>query len=96
MKQVIGEGELRHNLIKELCSGRKFVEAQQSTRERSAAAEAYARRDAKTSALGKCLLVMPANEYFNLNTKYDGKCWQDRGFIKDMQRLEPQFAVNKL
>ena len=28
--------------------------------------------------------------------KYGVECWNDRGFIKDFQRLEPTMASNKI
>lgn len=91
------EGELHQLVINELVSGRKFQDAQEKARERAAAQEAFAARGHKTiKGLGKLALSIPEDDYFALTSKYGTECMHDRGFLKDLQRLEPQFASAKL
>jgi hypothetical protein len=94
--ETIEQARMTDALIKELVSGRKFVEEQSKLREHVAAAEAHAQRGHRTiKGLGKCLLNIPQHEFFTIRNKYGPDCWGDRGFIKDFQRLEPQFTVHK-
>lgn len=93
----ISEGEIAQAVIAELCSGRKFADAQAKARERAAAQEAFAARGHKTiPGLGKLALTIPEDEYFDIIGKYGTECMQDRGFLKDMQRLHPEFKVASL
>lgn len=94
---IISDLELDRALATELCSGRKFHEATLRARERACAQEAFAARGHKTMAgLGKLVLTIPDNEYFQLTNKFGYKCFDDRRFIKDMQRLEPELATHKV
>jgi len=90
-------GELNDLIVAELVSGRKFKDAQEKARERSAAQEAFAARGHKTiPGLGKLAISMPQEDYFDIIGKYGKECMHDREFLKDLQRLEPQFAAAKL
>jgi hypothetical protein len=83
-------------LLRELCTGRKFMEAKQRARERACAQEAQAMRGHKSvPGLGKCVLNIPAHEFFLIREKYGDDAFSDRGFIRDFQRLEPHLAVHK-
>lgn len=91
------EGELHQLIINELVSGRKMKAAQERARERAAAQQADAARGHKTiKGLGKLALSIPEDDYFDLIQKYGQECMHDRTFLKDMQRLEPQFKVASL
>lgn len=91
------EGELNQLILNELISGRKFKDAQEKARERSAAQQADAARGHKTiKGLGKLAMVIPEDDYFDIIQKYGPECMHDRKFLKDMQRLEPQFKVASL
>jgi len=46
--------------------------------------------------LGTHVASIPQHEYFTIREKYGEECWHDREFLKDFQRLEPEFASNKL
>lgn len=90
-------GELNDLIVAELVSGRKFKDAQEKSRERVAAQEAFAARGHKTiPGLGKLAVSIPQDDYFDIIGKYGKECMHDRGFLKDLQRLEPQFAAAKL
>jgi hypothetical protein len=39
---------------------------------------------------------IPSHEYFLIREKYGNDCWDDRGFVRDFQRLEPSMAANKI
>ncbi len=94
---ILSDLELDRALANELCSGRKFHEATLRARERACAQEAREARGHKTiPGLGKLVLSIPDNEYFQLTQKYGYGCFDDRGFIKDMQRLEPDLACHKV
>lgn len=90
-------GEINDLILNELISGRKFKDAQEKARERVAAQEAFAARGHKTiPGLGKLAISMPQQDYFDIIGKYGKECMHDREFLKDLQRLEPQFAAAKL
>lgn len=84
-------------LINELCSGRMLMETQQKFRERASAREAFEARGQKSiPGLGKMVASIPSHEYFLIREKYGNECWDDRGFIRDFQKLEPSMAANKI
>jgi len=90
-------GEINDLILNELISGRKFKAAQEKARERSAAQEAFAARGHKTiPGLGKLALSIPQEDYFDIIGKYGEEAMHNREFLKDLQRLEPQFASAKL
>ena len=84
-------------LIKELCSGRQFMESLQKRREIEAAqiAKDYRKIGRRKGAKFVHLAEIPQHEYLKMNHKYEG-CWDDREFISDFQRLEPTMASNKI
>jgi uncharacterized protein YxeA len=84
-------------LIKELCSGRQFMESLQNKREIEAAkiAQDYRKIGRRKDAKFVHLMEIPQHEYLKMDQKYPG-CWDDREFVKDAQRLEPTMASNKI
>lgn len=91
------EGELLDAVKNELISGRKFQDAKERARERTVAQEAFLSRGHKTiPGLGKLAIAMPEDDYWDIIGKYGPECMQDRAFLKDLQRLEPQFKVHNL
>lgn len=94
---TFAEGELLEAIKTELITGRKFQDAQEKARERAAAQEVIASRGHKTiPGLGKLAISLPEDDYWALVAKYGHECMTDRTFLKDLQRLEPQFAGAKL
>lgn len=94
---IIAEADLDAALMRELCSGRKYKEATLRARERACAQEAKAARGHKAiPGLGKMVLSIPDHEYFQMIHKYGYEAFDDRGFIKDVQRLEPDLACHKV
>ena len=84
-------------LIKELCSGRQFLDSLQKYREADAASIAAEYRKIKPKKGGlRHLAEIPQREYMQMVAKYGHECFEDRGFIKDFQRLEPTMASNKI
>ena len=84
-------------LLNELCSGRKIREATLRARERACAQEAKASRGHKTiPGFGKLVLTLPADEYFDMCNKYGYEAFDDKGFVKDIQRHEPDLATHKV
>jgi hypothetical protein len=93
----ISEAEMNSALINELCSGRMLMETQQKFRERACAQEAFEARGHKSiKGLGKMIASIPSHEYFLIREKYGHDCWNDRGFVRDFQKLEPTMAANKI
>lgn len=87
----------RAAIIDELAKGRMLLQSKQHQRELACAQEADKMRGHKAlPGLGKCVLNIPAHEFFLIRDKYGPECFDDRGFVKDMQRLEPALAPNKL
>ncbi len=96
MIETLSEEECTTALLRELRWGRQVKESFQQIREAEAAKEAIELRGHRTiPGLGKCVVNMPAHEFFLMREKYGDDCWGDRGFIKDFQRLEPTMAVHK-
>lgn len=93
----LSEGEITRAIINELISGRRFKDAQEKARERVAAQEAFASRGHKSiKGLGKLAVSIPEDDYYDLVGKYGTEAFADRGFIRDLQRLEPQFKVHNV
>ena len=94
---MISTDALDAALVRELCSGRLLMENQQNFREIDAAKEAQALHGHRSiPGLGKAVAVIPQHEWFLMREKYGPDCWNDRGFIRDFQRLEPSMAVHKV
>jgi len=85
-------------LIKELCSGRQFLDSLQKRREIEAAEEAktYRKLGRQKGAKMVHLAEIPQREYLQMAQKYGAECWQDREFISDYQKYEPAMASNKI
>jgi hypothetical protein len=93
----LSDEAMNQALIRELCSGRMLMETQQKFREQACAQEAFEARGHKSiKGLGKLVASIPAHEFFLIREKYGHECFDDRGFVKDFQRLEPTMASNKL
>jgi len=97
MIHTFSEAEKTAAVMKELCSGRRLLDEMQHYREVDAAREAAAQRGSKSAgALGKAVLAIPQREWFQMREKYGDECWSDRGFVKDVGRLEPQFKIHNV
>lgn len=84
-------------LIRELCSGRQFLDSLQQYREASAAEiAAESRKFAPKKSGFRHIAEIPQREYLQMAQKYGTECWEDREFVRDFQRLEPTMAVHKL
>jgi hypothetical protein len=96
MIATLSEAEMTSAVLRELITGHKLLDEMQHLREYEAAKEANALRGSKTvGALGKQVLNIPQREWFQMREKFGEECWSDREFVKDVQRLEPQFRVHK-
>jgi hypothetical protein len=94
---VISDCELNAQLVRELCSGRQFMETRQQFREKACAQEAARMRGHRSiKGLGKCIAHIPAHEFFLLREKYGDEAFNDREFLRDFQRLEPDLCPNKI
>ena len=94
---ILTDLEMDRALAAELCSGRKFHEATLRARERACAQESAAARGHKSiPGLGKLVMSIPDHEYFLMCQKYGYEAFDDRGFVRDMQRLEPDLACHKV
>ena len=92
--QRVNEAEITAALEWENRSGEKMTQALQADRLRKAARESSTHDRNKTAgSLGKIALTVPAAEFFRLRLNYGDDCWNDKGFIKDYQRLVPGSKV---
>ena len=74
----------------------KTKQSLQQIREAESAQEAAAMKGHRTiPGLGKCVINMPAHEFFLMREKYGDEAFGDRQFVRDFQRLEPTMAVHK-
>lgn len=81
---------------RELVLGWSLNKAREKQRERAAAAEAKGLRKTHTGtagALGKQVLNVDAQQYWEIVNKYGYDAFSDREFIQDMQRLCPETKV---
>lgn len=90
----ISDEAINEALIRELCTGRKLMEAMQDKREMECAREAeYHRKNGSKN--WKFLASLPQHEYFILRQKYGDECFHDREFVKDFQKTQPHLAGAK-
>jgi hypothetical protein len=93
----ISEAAMNAALVRELCSGRAFVEQMAKYRETEAAMIAHRdRQNINHKSTLRKLVEIPQREYLLMAQKYGSECWDDREFVKDFQRLEPDMAVSKI
>jgi len=92
---MFAEEELNAALIRELCSGRKFVESLENRREIEAAAEARKMREVKSVA-GAPVGSIPQREYLLLANKYGAECWDDRGFVRDFFKSQSHLKAGNI
>jgi hypothetical protein len=92
---MFAEEELNAALIRELCSGRKFVESLENRREIEAAAEARQMREVKSVA-GAPVGSIPQREYLLLANKYGAECWDDRGFVRDFFKSQSHLKAGNI
>jgi hypothetical protein len=92
------EEAMNEALIRELCSGRQFLDSLQKRREIEAAQEAKIYRNLGRQKGAKMvhLAEVPQREYLQMAQKYGAECWNDREFISDYQKYEPTMASNKI
>lgn len=83
-----------HALERELTRGWNAKLALEKRRAIDAEKEALELRNHRTiQGLGKCVLTLPQEDYEAIVSKYGYDAFSDRGFICDMQRLEPTTKV---
>ena len=87
--------EINAALVRELCSGRKFVESLEKRREIEAAAEARKMREVKSIA-GKPVGSIPQREYLLLANKYGNECWDDREFVLDFFKSQSHLKAGNI
>ena len=92
------EEAMTHALIREIITGEQLKKDISKQREIEAAKVAKDYRDMGRRKGAKMvhLAEIPQREYLQMAQKYGAECWNDRGFIKDFQRLEPTLASNKI
>jgi hypothetical protein len=92
---MFAEEEINAALVRELCSGRKFVESLEKRREIEAAAEARKMREVKSIA-GKPVGSIPQREYLLLANKYGNECWDDREFVRDFFKSQSHLKAGNI
>jgi hypothetical protein len=92
---MFAEEEINAALVRELCSGRKFVESLEKRREIEAAAEARKMREVKSIA-GKPIGSIPQREYLLLAQKYGAECWDDREFVRDFFKSQSHLKAGNI
>ena len=87
--------EINAALVRELCSGRKFIESMEKRREIEAAEEARKMREVKSIA-GKPVGSIPQREYLLLANKYGAECWDDREFVRDFFKSQSHLKAGNI
>jgi len=83
-------------VIRELCTGRQFLDSLQQYREADASEIAKESRKLAPKKNWRHLAEIPQREYLQMLHKYGHECWEDKEFVRDFQRLEPTMAVHKI
>lgn len=92
---MFAEEEINAALVRELCSGRKFIESLEKRREIEAAAEARRMKEVKSIA-GKPVGAIPQREYMLLAQKYGSECWDDREFVRDFFKSQSHLKAGNI
>ena len=89
---------LTHAFLRELLTGEQLKNELQASREKTAAeiARDYRDRGRRRGDAMTHVAEIPQREYFQMIHKYGQDCWDDVGFVRDFQRLEPTMASNKI
>lgn len=83
-------------LVRELCSGRQFLDSLSKYREADAAQIALDARKHAPKKNWRHVAEIPQREYLQMAHKYGHECWEDREFVRDFQKFEPTMAVHKI
>jgi hypothetical protein len=92
---MFAEEEINAALVRELCSGRKFIESLEKRREIEASAEARKMREVKSIA-GKPVGSIPQREYLLLANKYGNECWDNREFVRDFFKSQSHLKAGNI
>jgi len=92
---MFAEEEINAALVRELCSGRKFIESLEKLREIEASAEARKMREVKSIA-GKPVGSIPQREYLLLANKYGNECWDNREFVRDFFKSQSHLKAGNI
>jgi hypothetical protein len=92
---MFAEEEINAALVRELCSGRKFIESLEKRREIEASAEARKMREVKSIA-GKPVGSIPQREYLLLANKYGSECWDNREFVRDFFKSQSHLKAGNI
>jgi hypothetical protein len=92
---MFAEEEINAALVRELCTGRKFIESLEKRREIEASAEARKMREVKSIA-GKPVGSIPQREYLLLANKYGNECWDNREFVRDFFKSQSHLKAGNI
>ena len=94
--QLPSDTAVRDAMIKEIKDGLHQVKVNEKLEERKAAAEAAALKEAKPMKdLGKCIAVVPRDEYFRLLKKYGRQEVQSVDFWRFYNKAFPHLSPNR-
>jgi len=94
---IITDLRMHPAVLNELCSGRKFREANRRSIERACAQEAHATRGHKTiPGLGKKVLDMPEDDYYDIIAQEGYEFFDQKENVRFIQRIAPEFAGAKV
>jgi len=87
---------VRDALIKEIRTGFEFHKQRERVEELKAERQAQDLRQQKTVAgLGKCVAVIPADDFFLLKRKYGAAEVQSREFLRYFNKKFPHLSPNR-
>jgi len=92
---MFAEEEMNAAVIRELCTGRRFIESLEKRREIEASAEARKMREVKSIA-GKPVGSIPQREYLLLANKYGNECWDNREFVRDFFKSQSHLKAGNI
>lgn len=91
-----GEGAVKDALIKEIRTGFQWIKANEEREQLMAAKQAQEMKNHRTiPSLGKCVAMIPPDEYFRLIKKYGRHEVHSREFLRYFNKKYPELSPNK-
>jgi hypothetical protein len=96
LTKLPGEGAVRDALIKEIRTGFELVKAQEQAEEIKAAHQAKEMKGHRTiPGLGKCVAMIPPDDYFRMIKKYGRHEVHSKEFLRFFNKHYPHLSPNK-
>jgi hypothetical protein len=92
---TFGDGAINKALEREIRTGFELIKQNEKREELRAAEEAKLHGSKTVPGIGKCVGLIPADEYFRLCKKYGRKEVHSKDFMRYFNRKFPHLSPNK-